>query len=86
MGRRRDLTLQTSNLGRRLMTLLKSEPLTLASRRRNVKIGRISEALVVKIWGQMEMIRRNSEFVRLIEVSKSTVDLMSGREVVMMGE
>lgn len=85
MGRSRVFTSLTSNLGRRLMTLFKSEPFTLASLRRKVKTGRISEAPEVKISGHMETIRRNSAAVKSMEVIKPTVDLTSCRDTEMIG-
>ncbi len=70
VGRRRSSTLQASNLGRRLITRLRSEPLTRASRRRKVNIGTISETREVRISGHMPTIRRNSMDVRLtVEVT-----------------
>lgn len=86
VGRSRSWTLQTSNLGRRLMTRLRSEPLTRASRRRKVKMGTMSVTREVRISGHMLMMRRNSTEVRgSVEVIKSTVDLRSGREADMIG-
>lgn len=80
VGRRRALTLHASNLGRRFMTLFRSVLLTLTSRRRKVKTGRMSEEWEVRISGHMDTSRRNSAEVKLMEVIKSTLDLMSERE------
>lgn len=85
MGRSWVSTLHVSNLGRRLITFFKSEPLTRASRKRKVKIGSREVGLVVRISGHMERIRRSSSVLKLKEVRKSTVDFRSLREVVMMG-
>lgn len=85
MGRSRVFTALTSNLGRLLMTLFKSEPFTLASLRRKVKTGRMSEAREVKISGHMETIRRKSAAAKSMEVIKSTVDLMSFRDAETIG-
>lgn len=80
MGRSRCLTLETSNLGRRLMTRLISEPLTRASRRRKVKTGTMVDALEARISGHIETIRRNSRELKFMDVNKSTMDFMSARE------
>ncbi|OMO52466.1 receptor-like protein kinase [Corchorus olitorius] len=85
VGRSWFSTLHVSNLGRRLITLFKSEPLTHASRRRKVKIGRSEEGLEVRISGHMEKIRRNSSAVKFMEVRNSTVDFRSSKQVVMIG-
>ena len=82
VGRSRLLTLLTSNLGRRFITRLISEPGTWTSRWRKVKTGMRSETWVVRISGHMPTIRRNSIAVKSKEVMYSTVDLMSAREVV----
>lgn len=77
--------MHASNLGRLLITFFKSEPLTCASRRRKVKIGRREVGFTVRIWGHMERIRRSSSVVKLMEARKSTVDFRSWREANMMG-
>lgn len=68
VGRSRYLTLQANNLGRRLMTLLRSEPSTRASRRRKVKTGTMLESEEVRNSGHMETIRRSSSAVKSMEV------------------
>lgn len=85
MGRRRFLTLQASNLGRRLTTRRKSEPSTRASRRRKVKTGTMSETRELRISGHMPQMRQNSSAVKPMEYKKSTVDLMSSRDAQTMG-
>ena len=85
VGRSWVSTLHVSNLGRRLITFFNSEPLTRASRRRKVKIGRREDGLAVRISGHIERIRRSSTVVKFMEARKSTVDFRSLRESVMMG-
>lgn len=43
-------------------------------------IGVIVEGVELRISGHMEMIRRNSRGVKFLEVSKSMMDLMFGKE------
>jgi hypothetical protein len=47
-------------------------------------IGVIVEGVELRISGHMEMIRRNSRGVKFLEVSKSMMDLMFGKEAVRM--
>jgi hypothetical protein len=44
----------------------------------------IVEGVELRISGHMEMIRRNSRGVKFLEVSKSMMDLMFGKEAVRM--
>lgn len=85
MGRSFFSTLQTSNLGRRFITRLMSDPSVPASRSRKVKTGTISETLELRISGHIPQIRENSLAVKPKDDMKSTVDLMSAREAEMIG-
>ena len=85
VGRSWVSTLHVSNLGRRLITFFNSEPLTRASRRRKVKIGRSEVGLAVRISGHMDRMRRSSSVVKFMDARKSTVDFRSLREAIMMG-
>ncbi|PON31718.1 hypothetical protein PanWU01x14_367520 [Parasponia andersonii] len=60
------------------MTLLRSEPFTRASLIRNVNTGTISETREDRTSGHIPTILRNSTAVNpAVEVTKSTVDLIS---------